>query len=233
MSLAQDILRVLRENPTGLSDGDLARRFGKYHSHVHQTCVRLAEQGLIHRDTTVRPLINRIADAGRKRSIGAASSSATPLRAPSATAPADGGKDWYWEGNVQGAVVSHLVRQGWRIMRAADTSLRERGTDIVAQRDATVLHVEVKGWPSASYADPARAGEQKRTLPTAQAGTYFGGAVLSALQLRDRAPADEVALAFPDMPRYRALASDVAQSLGTLRVSVLFVSQDGTVTTGP
>ncbi len=97
MTLAQDILRTLRENPDGLSDGDPER------------------------------------------------------------------------------LLTHLVGQGWRVLRVADTAMREGGTDIVAERDGQRLHVEVKGWPSTSYADPARAGEQKRTLPTVQAGPASGG----------------------------------------------------------
>ncbi len=111
--------------------------------------------------------------------------------------------------------------------------MRERGTDIVAERDGKRLHVEVKGWPSTSYADPARAGEQKRTLPTVQAGTYFGGAILSALQLRDKFPGDDVALGFPTVDRYRALHASVGDSLRALRIRVLFVDEEGHVAAQP
>ncbi|MDP9399228.1 MAG: hypothetical protein M3P96_16025 [Actinomycetota bacterium] len=141
--------------------------------------------------------------------------------------------DWFWEGNVQSALLTHLVGQGWRVLRVADTAMRERGTDIVVERDGQRLHVEVKGWPSTSYADPARAGEQKRTLPTVQAGTYFGGAVLSAMQLHDKCPGDQVALGFPAMDRYRALHASVADSLRTLRIQVLFVDEEGHVAAHP
>jgi hypothetical protein len=51
----------------------------------------------------------------------------------------------------------------------ANTATKARGTDIVAMLDGRTLHMEVKGWPSTVYADPARAHEQKRTNPTVQA----------------------------------------------------------------
>lgn len=37
--------------------------------------------------------------------------------------------------------------------------------------DGQTAGVEVKGFPGCGYADPARAGEVKRTSPSTQAGT--------------------------------------------------------------
>jgi hypothetical protein len=227
VGLPEDILRVLRQNPEGVSDGDLSRRLSKYHAHVYQTCVRLAAKGLITRDTAVRPLINRIAEPGRRVAVPPVDGKATPvLTAPKAIAS----REWFWEGNVQSSVVSHLVERGWRIMSAANTASKERGTDIVAERDGATLYVEVKGWPSSSYSDPTRSGETKRTPPTVQALSYFGGATVSALRLRQLFPGDDVALAFPAMPRYRSLAASVERPLNDLAIQVLFVAEDGTVT---
>src|SRR5690606_23507541 len=43
---------------------------------------------------------------------------------------------WHWEGNVQAAVVSGLVAEGWSILAVADTASRAAGTDVIAVRDA-------------------------------------------------------------------------------------------------
>ena len=155
---------------------------------------------------------------------------ATAVRAETNASPS---REWFWEGNVQAAVVAHLVAMGWRIVRVADTESRERGTDIRAQRDGVTLHVEVKGWPSSAYSDPARAGENKRTQPTLQARHYFAGVVLSALQLRQSHPEDDVVVAFPDMARYQDLSNTVQDPLRVLQIGVLLVGQDGAVTGRP
>jgi hypothetical protein len=233
MTVAEDIMRLLRDNPEGLSDGVMAHRLGKINQQIQQTCVRLAQQGRLIRDKQTSPITNRIAPASRQvpslaagKPAASRTATATAVRAEVITSPS---KEWFWEGNVQAAVVAHLVAVGWDIIRVADTASRERGTDVVAQRDARTLHVEVKGWPSSSYSDPARAGENKRTQPTLQAGHYFAGVVLSAMQLRQSHPEDDVAVAFPDMPRYQALIDSVRDQLSVLQIGVLLVSQDGAV----
>jgi hypothetical protein len=39
--------------------------------------------------------------------------------------------DWFWEGNVQRAVVGHLVDEGWTIESETDTASRARADAIV------------------------------------------------------------------------------------------------------
>jgi hypothetical protein len=65
VALADDILAALREHPEGLGDGELARRFGKFHAHVYQVCEQLAARGRIVRDKSTRPLVNRLSDGAR------------------------------------------------------------------------------------------------------------------------------------------------------------------------
>jgi len=62
MTLADEILAVLRDNPQGVSDADLSARLRKLHQHVNQTCTRLAAQGRIERDASSRPILNRWID---------------------------------------------------------------------------------------------------------------------------------------------------------------------------
>jgi hypothetical protein len=92
---------------------------------------------------------------------------------------------------------------------------------------------EVKGYPSTSYRDPARAGEVKPTQPTLQASHWVADAVLKALRTIGRAPEVEFGIAFPDFPRYRRLLGELARPLDQLGIKVLLVAENGAVTEWP
>jgi hypothetical protein len=133
------------------------------------------------------------------------------------------------EGKVVGLVVQHLGRIGAFVWSVADTASEARGTDIVAGLDGRTLHIEVKGWPSKSYAHPARAHEQKRTNPTVQAKHWMAEAVFSALRLRAKHDDDRVIVAFPAFSRYENLADEVAPVLARADIEMWFVRESGAV----
>ena len=194
MSQREDVLRILAEQPGGLTDAQLTAELRRTRSKVvHQTanalCRALAADGLIVRDAANGPIVNRLAVAA-------------PVMPPVDFASS---RPWPWEGAVQGLVVDRLGDLGARIESQADTARREHGTDVVAVLAGRRLHVEVKGWPGREYADLRRAGETKRTPPTMQAAHWFAGAVSSAMKLRHVHPRDRVVVALPDLPRYRTL----------------------------
>jgi hypothetical protein len=146
-----------------------------------------------------------------------------PAKAQDATA------EWYWEGNVQAAVVNHLVRTGWSIQRVAGTKSSEQGIDIEARRDDQQLLVEVKGYPSVVYVRGEKAGLPKSTPPSLQARSYFSGALLTGLLMRSDHPEARVVLAFPAFETYRALASRVRTSLERAGIELWLVSETGDV----
>lgn len=155
-----------------------------------------------------------------------------PAAAPQAATPvaATARGEWSWEGNIQAAVVAFLVGQGWSVTRVADTASKEHGTDIEATRADRRLHVEAKGWPSASYVDPNRQHEQKKTMPATQARVWFADAVGHALRLRAANPDDAVAIALPENDTYRRLWEGICAPLLQVRIAMLWVAADGTVT---
>jgi Holliday junction resolvase-like predicted endonuclease len=218
MTVADDVLRALRTRPAGLTDAELAAILHKRHQHINQTCRTLARQGLITRDTAFGGIVNK-------------ASSETPEQpAPEAYLRViSTGEEWSWEGNVQSRVATHLATTGWSIIRVADTAQRERGVDIIAERASQRLLVEVKGWPSTTYAQGERVGQPKPTQPSTQAGVWFSEG-LTTLIRRGAAPGVQLALALPEKPRYRALLSETAWALGRLRITVYLVAADGTVT---
>lgn len=137
--------------------------------------------------------------------------------------------EWHTEANIQAALVTALAGEGWRILSVANTATKEHGVDVIASRDGQTVGVEVKGFPSRGYADPARAGEVKRTSPSTQAGHWFSQAVLAAMRLRGKEPEWRSVIALPDFPRYRDLHAETAGSLSAAQIEVWWVDRAGRV----
>jgi hypothetical protein len=106
--------------------------------------------------------------------------------------------DWFWEGKVVDAIARALMQDGWTIVSKADTHSKKQGVDIHATRNSRTLLVEAKGYPSTSYRDPRRAGEDKRTHPTNQAQHWYAQALLQVMRLQTKHRDAVVALGFPD-----------------------------------
>jgi Holliday junction resolvase-like predicted endonuclease len=217
MTVADDVLRALRARTAGMTDAELAKLLAKNHPHVNQVCHRLASQGLIVREDSHSGIVNKI-------------SADTPMPPPRRAAPAapSTAHEWAWEGHVQSRVATYLAANGWSIIRVADTAQRERGIDIIAERDARRLLVEVKGWPSTTYARGERAGQAKPTQPTTQAAVWFAEA-LTTLIRRGAESGSRLAMGLPDMPRYRTLLFEAGWALERLDITVYLVTADGTV----
>ncbi|HEX5403728.1 MAG TPA: hypothetical protein VFX16_15660 [Pseudonocardiaceae bacterium] len=141
----------------------------------------------------------------------------------------DASEDWHTEANVQAIVVTALTGAGWKIRSVANTSTKERGVDVVAEHDGLTVGIEVKGFPSRSYADPSRAGEVKPTAPSTQAGHWFAQAILAAMRLRGKEPSWRNVIALPDFPRYRSLHAETVDSLRAAQIEVWWVHANGSV----
>jgi hypothetical protein len=218
MTVAADVLQELRARPAGMTDAELAKLLDKNHPHINQVCNRLVAQGLIVRDASDGHIVNRMSGDGPL----------PPVLGPRLRAHNLGGQDWAWEGNVQSRVAAHLAATGWSIIRVADTARRERGIDIIAGRDGRQLLVEVKGWPSTTYARGERAGKPKPTQPTFQATHWFAEG-LTTLIRRGAGPGSCLVLALPDMPRYRTLLREAGWALDRLGIIVFLASEQGNV----
>jgi hypothetical protein len=138
-------------------------------------------------------------------------------------------EEWHTEASVQASLVTALAAEGWRILSVANTATKEHGIDVIATRDGRTVGIEVKGFPSRSYADPARADEVKRTSPSTQAGHWYSQAVLAAMRLRGKEPGWRSVIALPDFPRYRDLHAETAESLAAAQIEVWWVDQAGAV----
>ena len=92
-------------------------------------------------------------------------------------------KPWYWEGNIQDAIVEYLREAGWEISRSADTTSREAGKDIEAKRGSRELWVSVKGWPQKSA--------------NTQAPHWFAAALFDLVLYRTDNPSVDLAIGIP------------------------------------
>ena len=161
----------------------------------------------------------------------------TPLPAPLAIAPAAQDQNaaistnsWYWEGNVQEAMVHFLEATGWSISATADTASLQHGIDIVACKDGATLAVEVKGYPSTTYARGSKKGQKKPTSPTLQAQHWLAEVLIKTLRTPHKYPEHKLAICLPDFPRYRTLLGEIRWALERLNVSVFLVDAHGQVT---
>ena len=135
--------------------------------------------------------------------------------------------DWFWEGHVVAALARALAADGWTIRRMADTGRREQGVDLVAELDRRMLMVEVKGYPTTTYARGPKAGQTKPTLPANQARQWFSHALLECLLMRSKYPDAEVAMAFPQMETYLRLVERTRPSIVRLGFGVYSIASDG------
>lgn len=139
-------------------------------------------------------------------------------------------RSWFWEGHVQDALATHLRADGWEVRELADTETKAPGIDLLATKDERWLAVEVKGFPSTTYAHGPKRGQPKPTQPTNQARQWFSHALLGMMLLRDRRPDAEIAICFPDFPTYRTLVARTKVSFGLLGFGVYLVAESGSVT---
>ncbi len=126
------------------------RWFRDHHTEVKETSLRAHIQALTGNATNrlqnalvlgARPPVLFRIDHGQYRRwrpedyvrIGAAPPSLPGVRpaTPDVVAPAgtagDARADWFWEGNVQAALIGHLAATGWQIRQVADTRSRSTG----------------------------------------------------------------------------------------------------------
>jgi hypothetical protein len=168
---------------------------------------------------------SRIAARGTRPDPGEPMNPASrPLRVPAI--PADEGMP---ESAAQALLVAHLVGQGWKIQRVADTTAKEPGIDVLATREGQTLAVEVKGYPGRRYADPRRADEVKPTAPSVQARHWYSQAILKAMLTRNDHPEYDIAIAVPEAATYQALYQRTRGSLRQLNITLFFITGNGHV----
>jgi hypothetical protein len=227
VTLHEEIERVLGlrgGGPAGAQQiADAVNASGRYSKHDGS---RISAQQIHARVSKHPETFERTPDGIRLRNGASTRPASSPQAGGAASTGVLGTEPWYWEGNVQAALASHLLAGGWKVEQTANTATRERGIDLVATKGARRMAVEVKGYPATVYARGPKAGQPKPTAPTNQARHWFGQALLAAI-VTEGFP--NRALAFPDFPRYRELIRRSSWALRALEIDVYLVAEDGSV----
>lgn len=189
VTIADDILVLLRDHPSGLDDDEIASLLHlSQRQAANQTCNKLASAGKLRRITVGGKIRNFL--------YGQAP---LPVRSPPV---AEGGQSpdriWHWEGNVQASIVEDLRDEYWAVTHV-DTASKQHGKDIEATKEGRTLWVTVKGYPESRGA----------TNPSTQARHWFSHAIFDVVLYRNEDPDVELAVGLPDFKTYRALAGRV------------------------
>lgn len=204
------IIEFLSKRQGGIDDDELAKALNlRQRQQANSRCRQLVDEGLIERKVVDGKINNFwkgsyhvIKTSSKQENVGIISDD-----------------PWYWEGNVQNKVADYLKREGYSIIKLADTRSRETGKDIEARNDPGFLWVTVKGYPKGT----------PRTAPSTQAGHWFKQALFDIVAWRGENEKVQLALALPDFPRYRKLAEKVAWFQPVARFSYIWVQEDGRV----
>lgn len=224
MTVRDRIVGHLRAHPEGVDDDTLTEALGlRRRQHANQECRKLESAGLVERRRVDGKTRNFLQDRGDRSNPASELAQRVPVRSSNGSQQ-NAGKSWDWEGNVQSAVVSFLVSNGFTIRRVADTLTREHGKDIVAvSPSGQQLWVSAKGRP----------GGTPRTSPYLMARHYFESAVHDLLCWREEDNSVSLALGLPDFVTYQSSAKKITGQLLELKATILWVSENGTVEVSP
>jgi len=214
MKIRERIVEVLKQHPEGIDDDTLAEILSlKQRQQANSRCRQLEREGLVVRRRVSGKIHNFWLGSKRNKPVKIPPSQVTP------PLKAVGAKTWFLESNVQAVVVRYLAIQGYNIRSVADTASRQRGKDIVAERNGTPLWITVKGYPKGTGKTPA----------STQAGHYFKEVIFDIIEYRGQSEVAELAIALPDFPRYRSLAKKIEWFQSVAKFSYYWVSKDGEI----
>ena len=217
-TVKERIAAYLQRHPEGVDDDMLAKVLNlSARQQANSQCRQLAQEGLVER-RVVHGKIHNFWIGGEKDTHKDADEKY--LDNSTSQTAGDKGREWFWEGNVQDAVVRYLQGKGYRIRAIADTASHQTGKDIVAERDGKRLWITVKGYPRGTA----------RTHPSTQAGHWFKQAIFDVLEYRGESREVALGVALPDYPRYRKLAKRIEWLKPVAKFVYFWVSANGDVT---
>jgi excisionase family DNA binding protein len=196
---------------------------------LHEAAVRLERSEYWIRELVRRGRIPAWREGGRilldSKDIEAYAQVIAARRLPSAPE-----KEWATEHLVVSALVRHLRRDGWRVVKRADPRTREHGVDLIVERDGILRAIEAKGFPAAFYPEGHAKAGQRRSWRSTQARTYMGDLLLTTLLVQDKYPDHEVAIAVPERLTFSSLVERLKPALRRLDIGAYIVHENGQVT---
>ena len=218
-TIKERIAAYLQRHPEGVDDDMLAKVLNlSARQQANSRCRQLAKEGLVER-RVVHGKIHNFWIGGEKGTNKDVDKKHFGSSIPQMAG--DKAREWFWEGNVQDAVVHYLQGKGYYIKAVADTASHQTGKDIVAEQNGKRLWVTVKGYPRGTT----------KTHPSTQAGHWFKQAIFDVLEYRGESKDVALGVALPDYPRYRKLAKRIEWLKPVAKFVYFWVSANGDVTT--
>lgn len=142
--------------------------------------------------------------------------------------------DWFYEGQVSQKLVDFLKSKDFVIEQDNSKNIKAHGPDIVAKKEAILLVVEVKGYPTIYHTKGPFKGQAKKTKPKDQAKHWFSEVILSSIynhrNFKDKSNVI-FAIAFPLVDRYKDLMANVKVFFAgnNINFPVFFIDEQGKV----
>lgn len=209
MTIADRIIETLSLHPEGLDDDQLAEIIQlSARQQANIRCRALEKAGLVRRERISGKIRNFL--TGKPIEV---QSKTYSIRDDQAR------RHWYWEGYVQEKIMLYLTKNGFSISSSANTHTKERGVDIVAERNGEQLWVSVKGYPNGT----------PKTHPSVQAGHWFKQVAFDALSYRGESSSIGIGIGLPDFPRYRKMAEKISWFKPVGNFNYFWVTENGDV----
>lgn len=216
MNNSEKVLQFLRQNQSQFCDDHLSEKTGiRPRQQIFQICTSLAAEGLI-----IRRKRTLCSVCGKDKITSSIYSKipldkSVPEKKDDILPPPS--RIWPWEGNIQSTLVTYLAKEGYKIIRVADTDSRESGKDIEAiTPDGGKMWVSVKGWPEKSS--------------NTQARHWFSQALFDIILYRNESNDTDLALAFPDdFQTYLNLAKRIKWFKDTAKFKIFWISEHGSI----
>jgi Holliday junction resolvase-like predicted endonuclease len=136
--------------------------------------------------------------------------------------------EWFEETNVAKKIKKFLEKNDWKIIEFNENK-RQKGPDIIAEKNQEQLVIEVKGYPSRYYVRGKKKGKLKPTPPELQATHWFAEAILSVLLKKSEDPKIKIAIGLPDFEKYRELINKIKFVRREIGIEFYLVKENGQI----
>jgi hypothetical protein len=213
MTVKNKIINYLKINPEPIDDDILTKKLGlKRRQHTNNCCRELETEGLIKR-ILINGKIHNVLNIYKKDNF------ANTIDFNYLSINDDNKNRWCWEGNIQNIIACYLEKNGYSIISTADTMSKQRGKDIVAEKEGQEIWITVKGYPKGT----------ERTSPRTQAAHWFKDAIFDIVQYRNISDKAKLGIGLPDFKRYHNLATKTTWLKGRSPFNYFWVSENGDV----
>jgi len=213
MTIKEKIIKYLSDHPEGIDDDKLANELNLgRRQQANSICRQLVNEGLLERKLLNGKLHNFLNFNENKISVNLSKVEENKSEGNSRII-------WFWEGNVQLKVQNFLIENNYYIKYISNTAYRQKGIDIIAEKNGKELWITAKGYPE----------DKKKTPPATQAAHWFKDAVYDIIEYRGRNFDVSLGIALPDFQKYHTLSEDIKWFKNITGFKYFWVTENGEI----